>query len=214
VVAHTRPTPAAMHIVEPQTGGVPLAKGNSDEASLFLSLANDYLGERREVEAVALVSRVLSRQPELKDDPRVAAVLSKTVRSEQAQASDESLALLTGAMADKGAELVYALSLEPMLRDPLRRRVDNWLASKDFDRVSSAALYSTVKLRTAKTCDQKHALLRLAADVGGKQTLDLLRELDARTICGPNDLKNCYPCLASDSRLKDSIQRLEKRVSP
>ena len=158
----------------PVLAPVAAARG-SDEASVFLSLASDYVRDRREVEAVALVSRVLARQPELKDDPRIGAVLSKTVRAEAAQATDESLSLLTGAMGERGAELMYALSLEPTLRESVRRRVDTWLASKDFDRVSSAALYSAVKLRSAKSCDQKHALLNLAADVGGKQTLELLR---------------------------------------
>jgi hypothetical protein len=39
-----------------------------------------------------------------------------------------------------------------------------------------------------------------------------MRDLDAHIICGATDLKNCYPCLAADSRLKDSIERLEKRL--
>jgi serine/threonine-protein kinase len=196
----------------PMAGSVAQPIKASDEASVFLSLAGDYVRERRDVEAVQLISRVLVRQPELKDDARIATLLARTVRSDMTQASDDSLSLLTGAMGEKGAELMYSLALEPTLRDSLRRRVETWLASKDFDRVSSASLYSAVKLRNAKTCDQKHALLTLAAEVGGKQTLELMRDLDAHTICGASDLKNCYPCLAADSRIKDSISRLEKRL--
>jgi serine/threonine-protein kinase len=198
---------------EQRTSSLASKASGSDEASIFLTLASDYVRDHREAEAVALVSRVVLRQPELKDDARVAGVLSKTARSDTPQAADDSLALLTGPMGEKGAELMYSLALEPSLKDAVRRRVEAWLASKDFDRTSSAALYSAVKLRNAKTCDQKHALLTLAADVGGKQTLELLRDLDAHTICGASDLKNCYPCLASDSRIKDSIQRLEKRLT-
>jgi serine/threonine-protein kinase len=186
----------------------------TDEAALFLTLASDYAGSNRHVEAVALVGRMLVRQPELKDDERVASVLSRTARGDSDHASDESFALLTGPMGEKGAELVYALAVDSTTRAGVRRRAEAWLSSKDFDRVSSSALYSAVKLRNAKTCDQKHALLSLAGDVGGKQTLDVLRDLEARTICGPSDLKNCYPCLAADSRLKDSILRVEKRLSP
>jgi hypothetical protein len=211
--SHSQPAPPReLPLSNPARPQLAVAS-SSDEAAVFLALASDYVRDHREVEAVALVSRVLARQPELKDDPRIAAVLAKTVRAELAQAADESLGLLTSVMGEKGAELLYALSLETNLRDPVRRRVDSWLASKDFDRVSSAALYSAAKLRSAKTCDQKHALLSLAADVGGKQTLEFLRELDARTICGASDLKNCYPCLASDSKLKDSIERVEKRLA-
>ncbi|HWA71588.1 MAG TPA: serine/threonine-protein kinase [Polyangiaceae bacterium] len=187
-------------------------QGASDEEAVFLSVADDYARDRREGEAVALVARVLARRPELKDDERVSALLKKTVRADSQQVTDDSFTLITSTLGEKGAELMYSLVLDPMLKDPLRRRVENWLASKDFDRISSSALYSAVKLRNAKTCDQKHALLRLSAEVGGKQTLDLLRDLDAHTICGASDLKNCYPCLAADSRLKDSIQRLEKRL--
>jgi serine/threonine-protein kinase len=188
------------------------SKSAPDEDAVFLSLADDYVRDRREGEAVALIARVLARKPELKDDERVSTLLKKTVRAESQQATDESFNLITSTLGEKGAELMYSLVLDPMLRDPLRRRIENWLASKEFDRISSSALYSAVKLRNAKTCDQKHALLKLSAEVGGKQTLDLMRDLDAHIICGASDLKNCYPCLAADSRLKDSIQRLEKRL--
>lgn len=180
---------------------------------MFLSLANDYVRDHRESEAVALVGRVLAREPELKDDERVITLLTKTVRADGPQAIDDSFALITSILGEKGAEVMYSLAVDPLLKEPLRRRVETWLASKDFDRVSSSALYSAVKLRNAKTCDQKHALLSLSAEVGGKQTLELLRDLDAHTICGASDLKNCYPCLAADSKLKDSIQRLEKRLA-
>jgi serine/threonine protein kinase len=184
----------------------------SDEVSIFLTLANTYSTEHRDAEAVALVSRELSRHPELKNDARVTAVLARTVRSDSRQVADESFSQLSGPMGERGAEIVYGVATDGSVRDSLRKRSEDWLTSKDFDRTSSAALYSAVKLRYAKSCEQKRALLPLAADVGGKQTLEYLRELDSRIICRANDLANCFPCLAGEPRLKDAISRVEKRV--
>lgn len=196
----------------PKTLSAP-AGAAQDETSVFLNLASNYANEHRDAEAVALVSRELLRHPELKNDVRVAAVLSRTIRSDSRHAADESFAQLSGAMGAAGAEILYAVANDPDVRDSVRKRSEDWLNSKDFDRNSSGALYSAVKLRHAKNCEQKRALLPLAADVGGKQTLEYLRELDARVICRPNDLSNCYPCMAGDSRLKDTIQRIEKRLA-
>ncbi|MFZ5895403.1 MAG: protein kinase domain-containing protein [Myxococcota bacterium] len=183
----------------------------ADEESTLIELANSYTSEHRDAEAVALVQRVLMRQPELRKDARVGKVLTRTARSLDRAASDQSFALLEGSMGEFGAELIYDLSRDREASERVRRRADQWLRSGNFDRVSSTALYSAVKLRQARTCEQKHALLRLAADVGGRRTLEYLRELEGRTTCSAGQ-GECYACLAADSLLKQTIERIAERV--
>jgi hypothetical protein len=154
----------------------------------------------------------LIRQPELKSDARVGAVLARTARSESTAVAEESFSQLSTAMGEQGAAIIYGLSFDSTIRDATKKRAETFLQSKDFDKVASASLYATVKLRAAKTCEQKRALLGLAADVGEQQTLDYLKELEARVVCRANDLANCYPCLAQDARLVDAMSRIEKRI--
>jgi serine/threonine-protein kinase len=183
----------------------------ADEESLLLELANSYTGERRDAEAVTLVQRVLLRGPELAKDERVSKILSRTARSDDRAASDQSFTLLEGSLGEAGAEVIYDLWRARETSERVRRRADGWLRSSHFDRVSSAPLYSVVKLRQARSCEQKHALLRLAADVGGRKTLEYLRELEARTTCAAGQAE-CYVCLGADSLLKQTIERVAARV--
>jgi hypothetical protein len=178
---------------------------------VLVSLAESLAGQRRDAEAVAVLDRLIARTPELRSDPRVAKLLLQTVYSDDREAAKGSFALLEGPMAEAGAALMYELSLSRDVRDGPRRRAETWLKSKAFDRVSPLPLYTVVKLRYAKTCEEKRSLLGLAT-AGGQLTLDYLRELEARTTCAPDDMDNCYPCLRSDSRLADTIATLAKRL--
>lgn len=197
----------------PEAPKSPMAPSETslDEPSLLLGAANTFVQTGRESEAVSLIERTLLRSPELASDPRVGKVLLRAVHAEGRGAVSASFALLEGPMGQHGAELLYELSFSGDARAAPKRRAEKWLRSKDFDRVASFPLYVTVKLRQAESCEDKHALLELAA-AGGRQTLDYLRELEVRTTCAPDDLANCYPCLRADSRLKDAITKLEKRV--
>ncbi|HET9934127.1 MAG TPA: hypothetical protein VFQ35_25670 [Polyangiaceae bacterium] len=182
-----------------------------DEEAMLLELANTYTSERRDAEAVALVQRVLLRRPELKSDPRVSKLLMRTARSDDRTASEQSFGLLEGTLGETGAEAIYDLWRERDASDRVHRRAESFLKSSGFDRVSSTALYSAVKLRLARTCEQKHALLRLAGDVGQKRTLEYLRELEQRTTCAAGQAE-CYACLGADSLLKQTIERVAERV--
>jgi len=193
------------------TAAPPVTPAAADEESLLLELANSYTSERRDAEAVTLVQRVLLRRPALAKDARVSKILSRTARSDDRAAFEQSFALLEGSMGEAGAEVIYDLSRARETSERVRRRADGWLRSSHFDRVSAAPLYSVVKLRQARTCEQKHALLRLAADVGGQKTLEYLRELEQRTTCAAGQAE-CYVCLGADSLLKQTIERVAERV--
>lgn len=211
VAAPAESAPASVEApAAPSLAPSPAARA-ADEESLLLELANTYTTERRDSEAVALVQRVLLRRPELKSDARVSKILTRTARSDERAASEQSFALLEGTLGEAGAEAIYDLWRDRESSERVRRRAESFLRSSNFDRASSTGLYSAVKLRLARTCDQKHALLRLAGDVGQRRTLEYLRELEQRTTCTAGQTE-CYPCLGADSLLKQTIDRVVERV--
>jgi hypothetical protein len=183
---------------------------SEDEASVLLELCDSFLAEHRDADVPAIVARLIARQPTLKDDARVKRVLLAAAGSADRKASSEAHALLTGAMGETGASLVYELSVDRDVRDAARLRSQNWTTTKDFERVASLPVYAAAKLRNAKTCEDKHALLDFAASVGGSYVRSYLHELEGQTSCKPEDLVHCQPCLRNDSRLSDAITKLDR----
>ncbi len=182
-----------------------------DERTLLLNLASSLASAGQAAHAVALLERALLRDPSIRSDERVGKALLQTVYADDKATVNASFALLEGPMAERGAELMYELSLSRNVNDAPRRHAETWLRSKEFLKAAPFPLYTVVKLRQAKTCEDKRALLGLAA-AGGKQTLEYLRELAAHVTCSPDDLVNCYPCLRAEAHLTDSILALEKRL--
>lgn len=181
-----------------------------DEASVLLDLADSLLAEHRDADVPAVIARLIARQPELKDDARVRRVLLSAAGSDDRKASGDAYALLTGPMGEAGAALLYELSLDRDVREPTRTRAQTFTSSKDFEKVAALPVYAAAKLRNAKTCEDKHALLEFSANVGGKYVLDYLHELEGQTSCKPDDLIHCQPCLRNDSRLADAIAKLDR----
>jgi hypothetical protein len=182
-----------------------------DEGAVLLDLADSLLAERHDAEVPALLSRLVARRPEAKDDARLRGILLSTAASSDPRAAAASFELLSGPMGESGAALVYELALKKDVTDAIRRRAERWLGGKDFERLASLPVYAAERLRNAKTCEAKHALLDFASDAGGKYVLDYLRELDQHTSCAPSDLEHCYPCMRSDNRLHAAITKLERQ---
>ncbi|HEV8547478.1 MAG TPA: hypothetical protein VGQ57_00595 [Polyangiaceae bacterium] len=183
-----------------------------DEATVLLGLAESLLAQHRDAEVPALLQRLVARRPELAHDERLQRSLLAAAASDDRRAAAEALALLTGAMGETGAALVYELAFKSDVREPLRQRAQAWLASKDFERTAPLAVYAAAKLRAAKSCEDKHGMLDFAAQVGGKYVLAALHELEGQTSCKPDDLVHCQPCLRNDSKLSDTIQTLEREL--
>ncbi len=183
-----------------------------DEATVLLELADSLLTQRRDAEVPSLLGRLIARRPDLKHDARVKRLFLSTAASNDRRAASDAHALLIGPMGETGAALVYELSIKPDVRDATRTRAQTFLKSGDFERVASLPVYAAAKLRSAKTCEDKHALLEFAGKVGEKEVLAYLRELEQQTSCKPEDMVHCQPCMRSDSRLADTIAKLERSV--
>jgi hypothetical protein len=228
--ATTSQTAAARSDAQPATGVAPTAVETAslqaapakrespaaklDEASVLLELADSLIAQRREAEVIPILERLIARQPELKDDARVARILMTTAAVEERRAAAGSHALLTGAMGESGAALMYELSQKKDVREGVRRRAASWLDSKEFERVAPLPVYAAVRLRKAETCEDKHALLDFAGKAGGKYVLSYLEELDRKKLCAADDLVNCYPCMRNDSLLADTIAKVERSARP
>jgi hypothetical protein len=182
-----------------------------DEATVLLDLGNQLLTQRKDAEVVPLLARLIAREPARANDPRVRDILLAAAASDDRKAAADSHALLTGAMGEAGATLVYELSLKGGVRDAIRARAQAWLASKDFERIAPLPVFAAQKLRAAKTCEDKQGLLDFAQRAGGKHVLEYLKELDRKKSCAPDDLEHCYPCMRNDNRLSDAIASLEKK---
>lgn len=197
---------------KPTEAAAPTPAVAGDEATVLLDLGNQLLTQRRDADVPPLVARLIAREPARKDDPRVGKILLAAAASDDRKAAADSHALLTGPMGETGATLVYELSLTSGLRDGIKTRAQTWLSSKDFERVASLPIFAAQKLRAAKTCEDKHALLDFAARAGGKHVLEYLKELDHKRACAPDDLEHCYPCMRNDNKLSDVIASLEKKL--
>jgi hypothetical protein len=204
------PAPTATPVSAPSRAVKLTETKTPDEAKVLLDFAEAELAAHRAAEVPGVLQRLLAREPALKDDARFKRVLLAVAASDDARASSDAQALLSGPMGETGAALAYELSLEPELRDATRRRVQKWLGSKDFERVAPLGVYAAAKLRAAKTCEDKHALLGFAGDVGGSYVLGYLHELERQTTCKPDDLLHCQPCMGSDSRLSDTIAKVSR----
>lgn len=176
----------------------------------LVQLAKARLGEKQEGEAIELLGRAIAQDPALAGDENVHGTLLTVLRSKTPSTVDAAFAFLQGPMGKDGADLIYDAAFAPELTSKTRTRALTWLRTKDFDRVSTPALYSAVKLRFAASCQQKFQLLKLVENQGGKRALAYLQELSKKTSCKAAD---CYPCLEKDGRLKETISAIERRLA-
>jgi len=186
----------------------PSAK-DANEATILLEQADKLLDAGRYGEVLPVLDRLIARKPELKNDKRLTRILLKTAASGDAKAGADSFALLKGPMGETGAALTYELTLMTDANVAIKKRAELWLRSKEFERISPLQVYTAVKLRSAKSCEDKHSLLALAGNTGGKYVLDYLQELDKKSVCSPDALDDCFPCMRNDSKLKQAIEKVE-----
>jgi len=200
------PARSAAEITELES---PPSASDANEATILLEQADKLLDAGRYAEVIPVLDRLIARKPELRNDARLKTILLKTAASGDAKAGVDSFALLKGPMGEAGAALAYELTLMSDANVAIKKRAELWLRTKEFERASPLHVYTAVKLRSAKTCEDKHALLALAGNTGGKYVLEYLRELDKKSVCSPDALDDCFPCMRNDSKLKQAIEKVE-----
>lgn len=113
-------------------------------------------------------------------------------------------------MGSRGADIVYDIAVHPTIKPQVKARADKYLASDAFERASSPELNIAVALLQAERCEQKHALLLRAKNMGDSRSLKYLEPL-AKTDGCDGGKRDCYPCLRADKRLAEAIAAVKSR---
>jgi len=153
----------------------------------------------------------LNLDPSLSDNKQVATILFQTAQVKGA--TDASFALLFGPMGKRGPDIAYDLAATEVVKPWVRARADQWLRTPDFNRSCTPELAVAVALRFAVGCQQKYSLLLRAKDAGDERALAYIKQYKNTTGCGRRHRDDCYACMRSDSRLKDTIDAMSARLA-
>jgi hypothetical protein len=123
------------------------------------------------------------------------------------------LTLLETDLGSIGFDVLYALASQAGQSRQKVALLNQSLAKPQVRRSASAAALIAQDLRAAEQCDAKHALLKKAAELGDRRTLEQLRRLTLRRNCGPLGLVDCWPCLRQDAALPQAIATIEARIN-
>ena len=159
----------------------------------------------------AAIDIALASSPASKQNERVAEMLGEAARHKVS--SNAAFKLLSGPMEGKGAEILYDLAANAKTPKDTRAKADEWLGSDDFRRVASPPLAIAGKLRAARGCQEKKALLGEATTTGDRRSLEYLQVLAVKGGCGRRGREDCFPCLREDEKLGDTIAKLERRLA-
>jgi serine/threonine protein kinase len=159
----------------------------------------------------AAIDVALASNPASKQNQRVAEMLGEAARHKVS--SSAAFKLLSDPMEGKGAEILYDLAAHPKTPNDTRAKAEAWLASEDFRRVASPPLAIAGKLRAARGCEEKKALLGDAVTTGDRRALEYLQILAVKGGCGRRGREDCFPCLREDEKLGDAIAKIERRLA-
>ncbi|MBX3130410.1 MAG: serine/threonine protein kinase [Polyangiaceae bacterium] len=189
-----------------------LAERHSAHPLVLLELAVSHAERAEHPAAVAALGRSLSADPTLGAEPRAARLLEVAVRKRES--SEAAFSLLEGQMGAAGAAVLYDLSIDQKVNAATRSRAQKWVVqSADFIRVAAPSVEIAARLRYAKSCSDRHALLPRAGEVGDQRALAYLKILKVRGGCGRRGRDDCFPCLRKDKALADASLAIEKRLS-
>lgn len=189
-----------------------LAEEQPSDARAFVALAARRAKDGDFTAAVEDVTRALTLDPKLYENPRLAGVLFRAAQDPKASAA--AFRLLRGPFGTRGADILYDLAHTPGVRAAVKKKARDLVEGEAFSSSASPALVVALELRRARGCAQYRALLERAQHVGDARALELLRPLTETTGCGADKQQDCYPCLRGDEALALAISTIEKRIAP
>jgi serine/threonine-protein kinase len=155
------------------------------------------------------VARALVIEPKVQNSAEIATLLWKSVQKRECVES--AFKLLEGAMATRGADILYDLSVTPGVKKDVKTRATEFFSSGRYERSSSPALVALIKVRDALNCEQQHQRLEQVLTDGDARALPVLYALENLEGCGDDKKVDCYPCLRQDDLLKRAIVALQHR---
>jgi eukaryotic-like serine/threonine-protein kinase len=179
------------------------------DPNIAVEMARDMAARKNYPGAVVAVGRALTIDGSFQTNPHVSSLLFQTAQVKAS--SDSAFALLEGPMGARGADIAYDLVTTPNVRPWVQSRAETLLQSPNFEKVASAGLRATIKLRYSAGCDEKRALLADVQKSADERALFELVPLQDKTGCGARKKDDCYPCLRTSNDLDDAIAAVRTR---
>jgi serine/threonine protein kinase len=191
---------------------VRLSEAHPAEGSIFAVLSVELAKAEKYDEAVEAARRALELDPLLNENKSIRGALFRAAQS--GKATSAAFRLLEGPMGSEGAEIIYDISVKAGVKPRIRTQANQFLLSESVRGVASPALLLLIDLTRARSqdCGAVQAVVERAALIGDHRAIERLRELEAKTGCGPRENEDCYPCLRTGGHLAFAIQTIQKRA--
>ena len=181
-----------------------------EDPSVWRALVRAYTSEKRGVDAVRAVAKLVSVSERAVEDQDVEEALKAAVQG-PTESADAAFALMENGLGEKGPDLLYDLSTTKGIPPKALTRVKQTLVKPDVKARMSPALAVVVELRAATGCEAKKALLPRAKEQGDERLLSALKAMQVPKGCGFLGLSDCWSCMRRDNALGATIAAIEER---
>jgi len=181
-----------------------------EDPSVWRALIRAHTSEKRGVDAVRAVAKLVSVSERAVEDQDVEEALKAAVQG-PTESADAAFALMENGLGAKGPDLLYDLSTTKGLAPKALTRVKQSLVKPDVKARMSPALAVVVELRAATSCEAKKALLSRAKEQGDERILSALKAMQVPKGCGFLGLSDCWACMRRDNALGATIAAIEDR---
>ncbi len=182
-----------------------LAEKHPSNARILRELTLVAASNGPSVASLEAFEKLLALEPEAADDAKLRKVWLDAFES-QSPFSATAAAMLERAFGGPGVDLLLERSAQPGAN---KARIAEWLAKPTVVANALPAAKVVLDLKSARSCEAKHAALERAKEVGDRRALPYIRPLTAGRGCGFLGVSDCWPCLRRDNILRDTLAALE-----
>ncbi len=188
-----------------------LAAAHPNDLAVHKAMAQGYSKAKRHVDALGVVKRLLTAQPEFATDPAVDAILADALVS--SGGVDSAFAVLEGPMGAEGGKVLYGMAYEGKGPQNLAARAKKSLADPEVAKNLPASLRGVIELRNAPfACNARKEIIEKYKTDFDATALPILRGMTKSTGCGGFFKRgDCWPCLREDNFLGKVIASIEAK---
>lgn len=169
-----------------------LAAAHPTDATVLRALAQAYSRAKRPIDALSTVKKLVAASPESATDPLLVPIFEEGLADPKADG--EAVALLTGAMGQAGARLLYETAYNDKAPAAARNRANRALRDAKTSKALPPAIRAVHELRSATTCPARKTALDKNKKVFDETALPVLHAMQKPT-CGANGKQQCWPCI-------------------
>jgi serine/threonine-protein kinase len=184
----------------------------AEDAAVWRALVRAYTKEKRGVDAMRAVGRLVALSDRAAEDDDVADAITSAAQG-PSESADAAFAMMEGGLGAHGPDILYDLSTTKGLTPRTAARVKQALARAEVKARMSPALGIALDMRNAPSCEAKRGLLPRAKEQGDARVLGTLRTYLAPRGCGFLGLGDCWICMRRDTALATTIAAIEERTT-